>query len=173
MYEVQPSFSHCSPAIPKLTLYLLEWFIMTFKGNFHYFLFIKRTYTFSILREQVMVKHTGLGVIRSRLESCFFHLAAVWFRGNDLNIAGPSVSSYNDFGGVFERRGTQEGLAQGKWYMCVNDAISQWKYVICLVNTIFNSLGFIPRPGTPGSHENSMFNFLRDHQMVLHHLAGM
>lgn len=133
MCEVQPSFFHCSPAISKLTLCLLEWFFTAFKGNVYYVLFIKRTYTFSVLREWVTVKHTDLGVIRSRLESCCFHLAAVWFRGNDLNIAGPSVSFYNDFRGVFERRAPEEGLAHRKWYMCVNDAISQWKYVICLV----------------------------------------
>lgn len=147
MYKVQPRFSHCSPAILRLTLYLLEWFIMPFEGDFHYFLFIKRTYTFNISREQIMVKHLGLAVIRPRLESCSFHLAAVWFRGNDLNIADPSVSSHNDFHGVVERRGTQEGLAHGKWYMCINDAISQWKYVICLVyfvkSIIYLKFGFI------------------------------
>lgn len=61
-----------------------------------------------------MVKQLGSAVIKPRSESYNFLLAAVWFRGNGLNIADPSVSSCNDFHGVVERRGTQEGLAHGK-----------------------------------------------------------
>lgn len=81
-------YSLVSLIASKLTLYLLEWFIMPFYGNFHSFLFIKRAYSFNVLREQIMVKHAGLEVIRPRNPIASFYLVA----GDLREVTWPSLT---------------------------------------------------------------------------------
>ena len=92
---------------------------MPFKGNFHFFLFIKRAYSFHVMREQVMVKHAGLGVIRPGLKSCCFHLGTGCLEGNALTTADPPVTSCSGFAGVVLRRGAQRRAGHVQNKVCV------------------------------------------------------
>ena len=50
----------------------------------------------------------------------------------------------------------------------VNNAAVNTGVQTPLQDLIFNSSGYIPQSGTPGSYGNSMFNFLMNHHTVFH-----